>query len=319
MSYIQSEGLRADIPTHFYTVVHNSHVFVMWKAHYVAEYINYIASIVIEILKKHPMQVNILINSPRHVKINNSNKNIHITINFEHTLIKKPRGEVPGFPVGKLVDPEGENYYVRIEDIEKLDEGDIVIDYSIPNIYNIVESKIYDEFSKKLVYIAPCLYESSLMNRESRDVPVVTTFLFEEIPRRKHFLDSIRERNVSCINYRGLSENSAFASVFSKAKILVNIHQKDNCLTFEELRVLPALQCGTIVISEVSPFSQKVPYHNSIIWCSYDTIVDKVIDVLENYDEYHYNLFNNSENEEVLKGLRGANMMGLEEKILALK
>jgi hypothetical protein len=99
----------------------------------------------------------------------------------------------------------------------------------------------------------------------------------------------------------------------------VNIHQKDNCLTFEELRVLPALQCGTIVISEISPFSEKVPYHNSIIWCSYDTIVDKVIDVLENYDEYHYNLFNNSENEEVLKGLRGANMMGLEEKILALK
>ena len=76
-----------------------------------------------------------------------------------------------------------------------------------------------------------------------------------------------------------------------KTKILINIHQTDHHDTIEELRILPAIQCGVIVISEISPLSELVHYHPYIIWTSYDTILDKANEVLENYDEYHKSIF----------------------------
>jgi hypothetical protein len=72
---------------------------------------------------------------------------------------------------------------------------------------------------------------------------------------------------------------------------MLNIHQTPHHHTFEELRVLPALQNGVIVLAEESPLKELIPYHECIIWVSYDTILDVARDVLSRYDDVWTQLF----------------------------
>ena len=65
-------------------------------------------------------------------------------------------------------------------------------------------------------------------------------------------------------------------------------------LGVEELRVLPALTCGVIVIAEESPLKEHIPYNDLIIWTPYDNIIEKIKDVIEHYEEYHSKIFNNN-------------------------
>jgi hypothetical protein len=82
-------------------------------------------------------------------------------------------------------------------------------------------------------------------------------------------------------------------NVMDEYKILVNIHQTDMYSTLEELRVLPALMTGILVISEDSPYKEHIPFSKHIIWSSYDDIVDTVNNVLENYDFFREKYLNN--------------------------
>jgi hypothetical protein len=76
-------------------------------------------------------------------------------------------------------------------------------------------------------------------------------------------------------------------------KILVNIHQTDSYCTLEELRVLPALMTGILVISEDSPYKEHIPFSNHIIWSSYDNMVDTINNVLTNYDFFRQKYLTN--------------------------
>ena len=49
--------------------------------------------------------------------------------------------------------------------------------------------------------------------------------------------------------------------------------------------------CKVIVISEISPFIDYIPYHNLVIWVDYNLLVSKVYEVLQNYDYYYNNIF----------------------------
>jgi hypothetical protein len=69
------------------------------------------------------------------------------------------------------------------------------------------------------------------------------------------------------------------------------MHQNDDYNTFEELRILPALQNGVIVICENSPLSEMIPYNDYIIWSKYENILDKVNEVINKYDYYHDFIF----------------------------
>jgi len=74
--------------------------------------------------------------------------------------------------------------------------------------------------------------------------------------------------------------------VLDEYKILVNIHQIDHHITLEELRVLPALLTGILVVSENVPYKEEVPYNNHIVWFDYDNMKEVIEDVISNYDFY---------------------------------
>lgn len=224
----------------------------------------------------------------------NSNKTLRMIINYEHTLVKKGGRDTNNSIDGKIMDDNGNFYLVRIDRFDELNAADIIIDYSIPNIHNVNSSNLFNEFSKKHIYIYSSLYDKYHV-KENRNIQSLTTFINTNEPRRKLLLENIQnDKRIEHININNCFNKNDLQNLYKKTKLMINIHQTDHHHTFEELRVLPALQCGVIVISEISPLNELIPYNEYIIWSTYDNIIEKANEVLNNYDYYHDLIFNNN-------------------------
>uniref|UniRef100_A0A6C0EQE8 Exostosin GT47 domain-containing protein n=1 Tax=viral metagenome TaxID=1070528 RepID=A0A6C0EQE8_9ZZZZ len=223
-------------------------------------------------------------------QFNNNNKTLQIHVNYEHTLVKQGGIGADGFPIGNILDDNNQYYLVRICNYEEINKFNIIIDYSIPNIYNVYTSNLFKEFSKKHIHIYSSIYESYFI-KENRNITTLTTFINTFQPRRQTLLQNINSQNIPHINVNNCFQKDDLQNLYKNTKILINIHQTDHHDTFEELRVLPALQCGVIVICENSPLSNLIPYNDYIIWSSYDNILNTVKDVLNKYDYFYDSIF----------------------------
>ena len=277
--------------------VQKSYIYTDIDIYYVNSYIHYIIELLKFIIIENKLHINIIIGNGfynfQNYDINN-NKLIRININWEHTLVKKNgRSIMPNCLEGKVLTNNGEPYLVRIEKYEELNNADIIIDYSIPNMYNIYAVNSYNNFYKKILYISPVLFDYDSQNYEykERNINVLTTFINTNEPRRRALLDNIKMANVDHKNINNCFSNEDLKNLYLNTKILINIHQTEHHHTFEELRVLPALLSGIIVISESSPLNNLIPYNDFIIWSSYDNIIETVKNVINNYDDYHNKIF----------------------------
>ena len=73
--------------------------------------------------------------------------------------------------------------------------------------------------------------------------------------------------------------------------------------TFEELRVLPALLNGVIIISENVPLKEKIPYSEYIIWVEYEKLAETTLEVYNNYLEYYDKIFTQGNLKEILTNM----------------
>jgi hypothetical protein len=259
---------------------------------YIHDYFYHIVSIISKILNNNNISINVIVGDC-YDSFNNDLKTIKIYINYEHTLVLKGGRDTEGSLEGIIKTNDLDNYLVRI-DFNSMNDADIIIEYSIPNIENITTSNLYPEISKKLVYIAPALYDQNWVEK-NRQINVLTTFIRTCEPRRAQLLEKLKQQNITHINVNDCFEKKRLEDLYSNTKIIINIHQTDHHHTFEELRVLPALLCGCIVICEDSPLKELVPYHNYLIWVKYDEIVETCIEVQNNYDHYYNQLFGNKD------------------------
>jgi len=260
------------------------------------DYYNYIAGLILKIIQKRELNnINIILGNCSY-NFNNNLKTIKININYEHTLVKKGANygvieSEKALVEGKIkIKDRNENYLVRIIHYTSLSNSDIIIDYSIPNIYNIEISEYFEDLSKKLIYISPTIYDIDISNT-NRKIDVLTTFIDINQPRRKALYDNLND-NFNYKNVNNCFDKKDLKNIYQNTKILINIHQTDHHHTFEELRVLPALLNGIIIISEDSPLKEMVPYNKYIIWTDYDNIIEKTKDILDNYDKYYNDIFN---------------------------
>lgn len=253
------------------------------------EYYNYCVNLFKEYLKSNIDGINIIFGEYNY-DFNNDNKTFRVQIQFEHTLVKEGGRGLNGEPKGKIP-VDGSFYHVRIADFEKLIHFDIVVEYSQPNIENILSCDFYKDFSKKLVYISALLYKYDGAKIENRDIKCVTMFYNIYEPRRKRLLDEISNRGIESYNVTNCFSDQDIKNLYSRTKILINIRQTDHHHTFEELRVLPALLNGVIVISEDVPLKEKIPYSDFIIWTSYESILSTQKEVESNYEYYWNKIF----------------------------
>ena len=146
---------------------------------------------------------------------------------------------------------------------------------------------------------------------------ILTTFINVNEPRRLNLLNKIRENKMSHNNINNCFEKENLKELYKNTKIIINIHQTEHHHTMEELRVLPALLCGVIVICEKSPLTHMIPYNDYILWSSYDDILNVTTTVLNNYD-YYYDLIFNIPKKININNLDNFNYDTLEKKILSI-
>ena len=281
--------------------------------HYVKDYYNYIVNLIEKVLLIEDININIIIGNYSYI-FKNNNKILHINLNYEHTLVKKGNRDSENVPIGKILinNSNSEYYRVRIYDFTNLNKADFIIEYSNPNIINIKESTLFDSFYQKIIYIAPLLFDNLTINNNNiKNINCLTTFINIYEPRRLSLLNNISNNNICHLNVNNCFDYNDLQNLYKNTKILINIHQTDHHHTCEELRILPALQCGVIVICEESPLKEHIPYNQYILWCDYNNLIEKIKYVEENYDKIYKQIFINSNIKQDLDLLQENNIQNL--------
>lgn len=85
--------------------------------------------------------------------------------------------------------------------------------------------------------------------------------------------------------------------------------------TLEELRVLPALLCGVIVISEAMSLRDEIPYAQFVIWARRDERVATAAKVHADYAANHARIFGDPLLTVTLAALRSANLAAVQHAI----
>lgn len=175
-------------------------------------------------------------------------------------------------------------YLARLSHYTYLKKFDFIVEYSRINLANIRGIKKFDALQDKLLYISPTLYQLSPATNDvrRRNFIAVTNFGNSQEPRRKLFLEAMRAKDVPIQNIQTWYED--VEELYTRTRILVNIRQTDHHDTLEELRILPALRSGVIVISEIAPYKELCRYSDFIIWGTLDELPEIICDVQDNYE-----------------------------------
>lgn len=254
--------------------------------HSVREYYLYCVGLFMSVLLERQEPPVNLIFGDFDYEFHNSLDTIRVFFQYEHTLVKPGGRDSGGYSTGNCKINDKDYYLVRLVNSDRIERSGLVIEYSIPNRFNVGSSGLYRYYNNACLSIAACLYAIDFsQNRPKR---VITNFYDPRQPRRHELL-----KQIGSVNFTGVYGED-LAKLYSSTKVLVNIHQTDHHDTLEELRVLPALRRGAIVIAEHSALEKLVPYYEHIIWADYNDIPHVLGNVLDNYDDYHKEIFNDS-------------------------
>lgn len=266
------------------------------------EYYNYIVGLLKEWLSKDDVSLNVIFGN-YFFDFKNNNKTLKIDIQCEHTLVKEGGRSVNDKIYGSIKNVDG-HYLVRIDKFDYLNSLDYVIEYSLPNVENIRSCGKFQNFLSKMIYISPLLYPPNFGGDKSK---VITLFDSKSNLRRMSILSQMGRLNIDYDTITDCFSSNCLMDLYGKTKIMVNIHQTDHHHTFEELRVLPALLNGVIIVSEDVPLKEKIPYHDFIVWSDYDNIANKTLEVINNYDLYYDKIFKNAKLMNILNDMKNKN------------
>lgn len=281
--------------------------FILYDNNYntlIQEYYNYSVNLLKMWLAKNNISINIIVGNYNH-NFNNTNRTIKIDIQCEHTLVKTGGRSVQQHIYGN-VPCDGGTYLIRVDNFNYYNSIDYIIEYSLPNIYNLSTNDIFEEYLNKNIYIAPLLFAPNFTSLTRKNI--ITMFTDNSNCRRSEILNCLKQLSVEFTSVSNCYTNDCLYDIYKDSKILVNVHQTDHHHTFEELRVLPALLSGVIIVSEDVPLKEKIPYSDYIVWSSYDNIAQTVKDVSDNYEYYFNKIFSDTELIECIKSMQDLNI-----------
>lgn len=155
-----------------------------------------------------------------------------------------------------------------------------IIDYSKENIKYLNDNNII----KSTIYIPYQVNTNEIFNLEKTyDIAMIGL----KSERRQYIFDEIElQKDINEIKGFGISRDV----ILMKHKILVNVHYDDDYNIFEQFRCNRCILNKMIVITETSDLSEY-ELKDYLIMCDYDEIVEKTIEVINNYEYYYNNLF----------------------------
>lgn len=288
--------------------IKNSHIFFLKNPSiHIADYYNYCLKLIKDYLHQIDKSVNIVL-GPIDYDFDDDFKTIRIDIQCEHTLVKNGGRTVNEVIYGEIMDND-EKYLIRIDKFDYFNNLDYIIEYSKPNIINISTSDLFNDYYKKIILIEPTIYN---LNFEKNNRNKVITLLNKNSSQRRfNLIEKLDKLNIGYENIDNIFNTQDLLNLYQETKILINIHQTDHHHTVEELRILPALQNGVIIISEDSPLKETIPYSNYIIWVKYDEFETKLIEINSNYESYFKKIFLNSNLKNILQEIDKENFKNL--------
>ncbi len=155
-----------------------------------------------------------------------------------------------------------------------------IIDYSISNL-----TFIHNKYKK--IYLPYQIHHNEIKNYDKiNDICMIYPYKSQ---RRNNIIEKLKTRGINVNIISGFLGNRD--KELLKYKILLNIHYDEDYKIFEELRCNRCVYNKMIVITEKSLFDDIYLLKKHLIICNYDEIVEKVIEVLNNYDFYYNYLF----------------------------
>jgi hypothetical protein len=235
-----------------------------------------------------------------------------IGFQIEHTLVKPGGGDSDGAPASQtaLLHAPGQ-YLARVLRLDALLRCDRVIDYSQANIAHLAAAGGFETYLQRVTGIAPLLFAPDF-SADERSCALMTMFSDPDAGRRRQFIDRAHATGLPIRNRKRCFDADSLRQALRQCRILVNVRRSDHHDTLEELRVLPALLCGVVVISEIVPRQQDIPYARFIIWSHYDDLVATAASVHADYAHWHARIFSDPELPAVLQAMQEANRMAVD-------
>jgi hypothetical protein len=205
---------------------------------------------------------------------------------------------VQSVPENVLEKPTSNMYLLNIEQMTRemfrkqnetvLEKGIHIIDYSLENIQLLNNNKH--------IHYLPYQYNPKEVEN-LRELIKSTPKKYDVIFIGYVTPDSKRYNIINGLSQRGVNiyvSNSKWGQIrdmeVAKSKILLNIHYNNDYGVHEILRCDRWNLSGMIVVSERSLNTDLIDTRDLIIYEDYNNLIDKVIDVLNNYDSYNAEL-----------------------------
>lgn len=171
------------------------------------------------------------------------------------------------------------------ESVQKFSENNIIIDFCKANT---------NVSGIKSLYL-PCLYHEKSKWSHPRTYEYDVGFVGTLSLKRRKILDVLKKRGLSVKEISKFGEERDIE--ISKCKIIVNIHFNDNHKIFEYFRCSRLVFNKIPIVSEISLDSNELNINEEVLkyvsFAEYDNLVDKCVEILNNYENYTKTLYNN--------------------------
>ncbi len=187
--------------------------------------------------------------------------------------------------------------------VDLLNKGVKFLDYSLMNI-NYYKDNI-KSYSKS--YYIPYQFNDKevldLQDKLEQKKVYDVAFCSVNSERREYIFNELEKNGIKCINVIGWG--SKRDKLIAKAKILINIHKHNDFNIYETIRCDRWIFSKMLVVTENSYNDELNDIKELLIIEIYDNIVNKIIDIVNNYDLY-YDLFlqKYKENIDIIKSNR---------------
>jgi hypothetical protein len=168
----------------------------------------------------------------------------------------------------------------RMETILKNDIQ--LIDYSSENISLLNNNNIiqlpYQYNEEEINHL------KKLINENNKTYDVV--FVGNISSRRRYVCDELLKNGIKVLILDRKYGNNRDMEI-SNAKILLNIHFDETYNIYEHIRCDRWIFSGMMVVSEKSINNETLDINDLVIFEKYDNLLNKVTDVVKNYDKYY--------------------------------
>lgn len=228
-----------------------------------------------------------------------------IGLQWEHTLVRAGGRDAGDAVPGATPLPDGSGTYLaRLVRRAELEACDLIVDYSQPNRVHLERSG-FARYAERSLVVSPQPW-SPCFDAPRRDLRFVTLMHDLRQPRRARLHAEARRAGVPLHNVRGVYAPEQLRELHRRTRVLINLHQTDEHHSFEELRVLPALLCGVIVVSEDVPLRETIPYAEFVIWSRQGDLIETARAIEADHAREHARLFGDGRLLRVLEAMRVA-------------